>query len=124
MCPEKKEEVLGGIYHRPEVPMYTVRVTVVEAHPDCGAGHKVGDTWEISHVRRGGQKGFLCPTAFNALYNKIFAMRYGAEFPWASDRDSWVACCCDPDTPVLFKIERLRDQVWTANQDIQNKSNS
>jgi uncharacterized repeat protein (TIGR04076 family) len=110
-----------GIYHRPKVPMYKVRVTVVEAHPDCGAGHKAGDIWEISHVRRGGQIGFICPSAFHDMYHIIFAMRYGAEFPWADDRDSWIACCGDPNTPVRFKIERVMGETWTADQDIQKK---
>jgi len=118
MCPKEKAI---GIYHHPKIPMYTIRVTVVEAHPDCGAGHKVGDTWEISHVRRGGQKGFICPTAFSSLYRVIFAMRYGAKFPWAPESDTWVSCCNDPITPVHFKMERLRDQIWTADQDIKNK---
>jgi uncharacterized repeat protein (TIGR04076 family) len=118
MSPEEKSI---GIYQRPKVPMYTVRVTVIKAHPECGAGHQVGDTWEISHVRKGGQKGFLCPSAFHSMYNLIFAMRYGAEFPWQKDGDSWVAQCGDPNTPMLFKIERLRDQIWTADQDVKNK---
>ncbi|MBW1667519.1 MAG: TIGR04076 family protein [Deltaproteobacteria bacterium] len=106
-----------GIYHRPKVPMYRVRVTVIKAHPDCGAQHKVGDTWEISHVKEGGQKGFLCPSALHDMYHIIFAMRYGAQFPWAEDPDTWIAQCGDPNTPMLFKIERMIDEVWTADQD-------
>lgn len=110
-----------GIYHRPKIPMYTVRVTVVEAHPNCAARHRVGDTFEISHVRRGGQKGFMCPSAFHGLYDIIYAMKYGAEFPWSKERDSYIAQCCDPINTVKFKIERLRNKIWRADQDIRNK---
>jgi uncharacterized repeat protein (TIGR04076 family) len=108
------EEEGWGVYHRPKVPMYKVRVTVIKAHPDCGAEHKVGDTFEISHVKKEGIKGFLCPTAFNQLYPVIFAMRYGAEFPWQKDPDSWVVGCGDVETPVVFEIKRLRDDPWIA----------
>jgi uncharacterized repeat protein (TIGR04076 family) len=111
-----KEEGIG-VYHRPEIPMYKVRVTVLEAHPDCGAEHKVGDTFEISHVKKEGLKGFLCPTAFNQLYPVIFAMRYGAEFPWQKDPDSWVVNCGDTETPVKFEIRRLREEVWRADNE-------
>lgn len=95
---------------RPKVPQYKVRVTVVKAHPGCGAKHKVGDIFEMIGVRKEHVKGFMCPTAFIALAPFIYAMRYGGKFPWARDRDSWVGCCPDIDTPVLFEIRRLRDQ--------------
>ena len=96
------------IHARRKIPTHEVRVTVVKAHPNCGAEHKVGDTWEISHDGRGGQKGFLCPTAFQSLYHLIFALRCGAKFPWSEDEDSTIDCCIDSHTPVFFKIERLR----------------
>jgi uncharacterized repeat protein (TIGR04076 family) len=106
-----------GIYARPSVPMYTVRVTVVKSHPKCKARHKIGDTWEISHVKRGGQKGFICPSALHSLYFLIHALRYGAEFPMWKDRDSKVDCCaCDSNVSVGFKLERLRDRIWRADQ--------
>jgi uncharacterized repeat protein (TIGR04076 family) len=106
-----------GVYNRPDVPMWMVRVTVVDAHPDCGAHHKVGDTWEQSDVKKETIKGFICPTAFAALYPIIFAMRYGAEFPWSADSDKYEAVCPDPDTPVKFRIERIKGKVWMAAQE-------
>jgi uncharacterized repeat protein (TIGR04076 family) len=95
-----------GVPGRKDVPVYKVRLTVVKAHSGCGAEHKVGDTWEISHDERRGQKGFICPSAFQSLYHVIFAMRYGAEFPWSEDGNSVIYCCPDLHTPVFFKIER------------------
>lgn len=113
--PAKDEEI--GVYHRPRVPMYKVRVTVLEAHPECGAEHHVGDIWEQSHVKREGVEGFLCPTAFTSLAPVIYAMRYGGEFPWSEDPDVWVGCCIDVETPVKFEIRRLVDETWTAAEE-------
>ena len=102
---------------RPNVPSYKVRVTVVKAHPECGAKHKVGDTFEMIGVRKEHVKGFMCPTAFATFYPMIYALRYGGEFPWAKDPDSWVGCCPDIDTPVLFEIRRLRDDKRIADEE-------
>ena len=106
-----------GVYKRPEIPMWVVRVTVVEAHPDCGAKHKVGDTWEIADVKKETIKGFICPTAFYTLYPIIYVMRYGGEFPFAADPDSYEVVCPDFETPVKFRIERIRGKVWMAAEE-------
>jgi uncharacterized repeat protein (TIGR04076 family) len=44
-----------------------------------------------------------------SLWGFIYAMRFGATFPWSEDPDSCVAVCPDSDTPVLFKIERIKN---------------
>jgi uncharacterized repeat protein (TIGR04076 family) len=95
----------------PEVPFYKVRVTVAKAHPECGAKHKVGDTYEIWNVRRDTQKGWICPTAWASLFPFIYAMRYGAVFPWGEgpDINGFELCCPDIHTPVHFKIERVAE---------------
>lgn len=101
----------GGYCRRPGVPTYKVRVTVVDAHPLCGAEHKVGDTFEQFGVKRDGVTGYMCPTAFAALAPFIYAMRYGATFPWGDDPDACVYCCPDKDTPVHFEVRRLKDEA-------------
>ncbi len=111
--------------YRSGVPLYKVRTTVVSAHPDCGARHKVGDTWEISGVYEGATKGFICPAALASLWGFIYAMRFGAEFPWGEGPDSCVLVCSDPNTPVLFKIERLKEQpVYLAGKKESGKTES
>ena len=107
--PSEKERT--GIIYRPEVPMYKVRVTVLQAHPDCGARHKAGDTFEQANVNKESLKGFMCPTAYVALSPIIYAMRYGGQFPWSKNPDVWVGCCQDIETPVVFEIRRLRDET-------------
>lgn len=109
---ELRQRVRNGI------PIYGIRITVVKSHPDCAAQHKVGDTWEDNcGVDKGKIKGFICPSAYAALHPKVYALRYGAQFPWEKDPDSIVCCCTDLHTPVQFKIERLRDNVrWLAKE--------
>jgi len=38
------------------------------------------------------------------LLPKVYAMRYGAEFPWAENKDAIYNACPDPENPVVFKI--------------------
>jgi uncharacterized repeat protein (TIGR04076 family) len=35
-------------------------------------------------------------------------MSYGAEFPWAKNKDIIHNVCPDPENPVLFEIRRIR----------------
>jgi uncharacterized repeat protein (TIGR04076 family) len=39
---------------------------------------------------------------------KIFAMRYGATFPWLKDPDVATHACPDAWNPVVFEIRRIR----------------
>jgi uncharacterized repeat protein (TIGR04076 family) len=96
--------------YRPGVPIYPVQTTVISAHKDCGAKHKIGDTWEIYGIYEGATRGFICPVALGALWCFIYAMRFGAELPWGEDSDSCTAVCPDQNTPVIFKIKRLKGQ--------------
>ena len=67
--------------------------------------HKVGDTIEFGHNR---MEGRICPVAFNSIYYAVYAMIYGAEFPWEKDKDRRTVGCPDEKNTVTFEIERLR----------------
>ena len=64
--------------------MSVVEVTVVDQKGKCAVGHKVGDkiVFDGKSV-----KGDICYSALTVLLPKVYAMRYGAEFPWAKDKD-------------------------------------
>ena len=81
-----------------------VRVASVEGY--CAAGHQVGD-----QVIFDGQtvQGRVCIDALSSFLPKVFALRYGAEFPWAADRDMDLHACPDPTNSVVFEIWRLRE---------------
>jgi uncharacterized repeat protein (TIGR04076 family) len=42
------------------------------------------------------------------LLPKVYAMRYGVEFPWAENKDAIYNACPDPENPVVFEIRRIR----------------
>jgi uncharacterized repeat protein (TIGR04076 family) len=49
----------------------------------------------------------------SALYSfmpKVFALRYGAHFPWLKDnKDVSKHACPDANNPVVFEIRRIRN---------------
>ena len=78
---------------------FKVKMTCVEVNGRCVQGHKVGD-----EIVFDGPKviGKLCPDVLNAVYPKIYAMRYGARFPWGK---VFRFPCPDIANMVIFKIE-------------------
>ena len=55
----------------------TARVISQEGH--CAAGHKVGDLVEFDGMT---VRGNVCIHALYSFLPKVFAMMYGADFPW------------------------------------------
>lgn len=84
---------------------YDVEVKVKSVKGTCNFGHKVGDTIYFDGKTI---KGNICYSALMMLLPKVYAMRYGAEFPWAEDKDAISNACPDPENPVVFEIRRVR----------------
>jgi uncharacterized repeat protein (TIGR04076 family) len=84
---------------------YDLEVTVEKIQGKCGFGYKVGDKVYFKGPKT---KGNMCASALMATLPRIFAMRFGAEFPWTKDKDVDYATCPDPENPVTFKIRRIR----------------
>ncbi len=82
-----------------------VEVTVKSQRGKCAFGHKVGDkiVFDGKSV-----KGDVCYSALMVLLPKVYAMRYGSEFPWAEDKDVISNACPDAENPVVFEIRRIR----------------
>ncbi len=85
--------------------MSIIEITVKSQKGKCNFGHKVGD--KIIFDGRS-VKGEICYSALMALLPKVYAMRYGAEFPWAEDKDVIYQACTDPDNPVVFEVRRIK----------------
>ncbi len=85
--------------------MTTIEVTVKSQKGKCSFGHKTGDKviFDGKSV-----KGQICYSALMVLLPKVFAMLYGAEFPWAENKDVIYNACPDGDNPVVFEIKRVR----------------
>lgn len=84
----------------------TVVVEVIQQEGTCTAGHRVGDQVVLDglHVR-----GKLCIHALYSMLPKVFALRYGVEFPWLQDKNVSTHACPDAFNPVVFEVRRLRD---------------
>ena len=100
------------ISYREEVG-FDVVAKVISQQGFCGAGYKVGD--EI-HFRGHCVEGKACYHVLYSVLPKIFALRYGAEFPWLEDPDTTWHPCPDVHNPVIFEIKRIR-----INEDDPNK---
>ena len=87
---------------------YTIVARVVKQEGHCIAGHKVGDevVFDGNTVQ-----GKVCIHALYSFLPKVFAMRYGSEFPWLEDRDVASHACPDAWNPVVFEIRRIREST-------------
>mgnify|MGYP005855367891 CR=1 FL=1 len=81
-----------------------VEVQVASIKGTCGAGHKVGD---IARITERGVEGKICIHALYSMLPAVFAMMYGARFPWLSDPDKKTHACPDAANPVVFEITRV-----------------
>jgi uncharacterized repeat protein (TIGR04076 family) len=85
----------------------TIVARVIRQEGYCAAGHCV-----VDEVVFDGQtvQGKVCIHALYSFLPKVLAMRYGAEFPWAAERDVASHACPDAWNPVVFEIRRLRKE--------------
>jgi len=86
---------------------YRIIATVIKQEGHCEAGHAVGDevVFDGKTVR-----GECCIHALYSFLPKVFAMRYGADFPWLEDADVATHACPDAWNPVVFEIRRVREE--------------
>jgi len=81
-----------------------IEVKVADVKGTCGAGWKVGDT---ARVTEQGVEGKICIHALYSMLPAVFAMMYGARFPWLPDPDTKTHACPDAANPVVFQITRI-----------------
>ena len=86
---------------------YRVEVKVLSQAGTCHFGHQVDDVIVFDGETI---QGRVCISALYSFMPKVFAMRYGAEFPWLKDnKDVSTHACPDAFNPVVFEIRRIRD---------------
>lgn len=86
---------------------FNILVKVISQRGTCAAGHKVGDQILFDGMT---VQGRICMSALYSMLPKVFAMRYGAHFPWLEDPDVATHACPDAQNPVVFEIRRLRPE--------------
>jgi len=85
---------------------YKVELRVIEQTGTCGFGHKVGDSIVFDGRT---VDGAICFSALYSVIPKVYAMRYGVEFPWLEDKDVATHACPDAYNPVDFEVRRVRE---------------
>ena len=86
---------------------YMIVAKVISQKGICEFGHKVGDTVVFDGET---MEGRVCLSALYSFLPKVFAMRYGADFPWLQgDKDAATHACPDAYNPVVFEIRRIRE---------------
>ncbi|MHA2358048.1 MAG: TIGR04076 family protein [Candidatus Heimdallarchaeaceae archaeon] len=86
---------------------HEIILKVISQEGHCVAGHKIGDEI-IFNFDTNEIKGNVCLHALYSVFPKIFAMAYGAEFPWLEDKDKATHACPDAFNPVVYQVIRKR----------------
>jgi uncharacterized repeat protein (TIGR04076 family) len=86
---------------------YRIDVKVISQKGTCQFGHQVDDVVVFDGET---VQGRICLSALYSFLPKVFAMRYGADFPWLKEnKDVSTHACPDAYNPVVFEIRRVRD---------------
>ena len=80
---------------------YKVVATVVQARGVCGAGHVLGDTFEISCHDAAGLCGFF----YHHLFADLQTFQFGGTLPWWQ-QDEFEARCPDPANELTLRLRR------------------
>jgi uncharacterized repeat protein (TIGR04076 family) len=86
-----------------EKKVKAVTAKVISIKGECGI-HKTGD---ICTFTTEGVQGKVCIHAMYSMLPKVFAMMYGAKFPWLQNPDISTHACPDAVNPVVFEITRI-----------------
>ena len=86
---------------------YDIILKVVKQEGQCIAKHEIGDEFLISFEKNEIQ-GKICLHALYSVLPKVYAMAYGAEFPWLEDPDVSTHACPDAWNPLVFEVRRIR----------------
>ena len=86
-----------------EKQVKAVTAKVISVKGECGV-HKAGDVCAFTAE---GVQGKVCIHAMYSMLPKVFAMLYGAKFPWLQNPDVASHACPDGANPVIFEITRI-----------------
>jgi uncharacterized repeat protein (TIGR04076 family) len=81
---------------------YRVRATITSIKGGCGAGHKAGESFDISCHDPGG----LCGWFYHDIFPSLCTFQFGGNLPWWQG-DSAELRCPDPHNLVTLRLERF-----------------
>jgi len=82
-----------------------VKIKVVSQKGVCHLNHKPGDEIIVSE---NGIQGNICIHALYSMLPKVFAIMYGANFPWVKDNENPKHACPDGKNQVIFELEKIK----------------
>jgi len=81
---------------------YKLIATVIDAKGQCDAGHKLGDTFELSIMKTSG----LCGGFYHDMFPAISTYEFGGTYPW-HEEGIFYAGCPDIKNQITLKVERI-----------------
>jgi len=96
---EEKEKIEQA---KPSPTKMIISVEEVKGH--CFYDYKVGDAFETTGLRT--PPGF-CGAAYNAIFPVLFALNFGAKFPFSEDGVSNSRITCPDGAKIRFKVRRV-----------------
>jgi uncharacterized repeat protein (TIGR04076 family) len=82
---------------------YRVIATILSVKGECSAGHRPGDTFEISCHDPAG----LCGYFYHDLFPALSTFQFGGTMPWWQG-DTIEAGCPDGDNLVRMSLQRVK----------------
>ena len=79
-------------------------ISVEEVSGHCFYEYKVGDEIEVTGLRTPG--GF-CGAAYHTIFPVLFALNFGAKYPFMEDQNSLNTVTCPDGGNVRFKVRRV-----------------
>jgi len=80
-----------------------VTATITSTKGQCSAGHRVGETFEISCHNPGGLCGFF----YHDLFPTLSTFQFGGHYPWWQG-DTIEVQCPDAGNLVTMKLQRTK----------------
>jgi uncharacterized repeat protein (TIGR04076 family) len=84
---------------------YKVKATITGVKGECSAGHKTGESFEISCHNTGG----LCGYFYHDIFPSLSTFQFGGNMPWWEGEVIQLQCP-DPYNLVTMKLERSKRQ--------------
>jgi len=80
---------------------YAVQATILSVKGECSAGHRQGESFEISCHNPAG----LCGWFYHDIFPSLQTFQFGGRLPWW-EKDTVQLQCPDPVNLVTIKLER------------------
>jgi uncharacterized repeat protein (TIGR04076 family) len=88
--------------HDPKIG-YAVRATILSVKGECNAGHRQGESFEISCHNPAG----LCGWFYHDIFPSLQTFQFGGTLPWW-EKDTIQLQCPDPINLVTIQLQRSK----------------